>query len=230
MSSSISQEDDSSPTPSPASEEQYSPTDGYFDDRHHPRDLYVGTRTNFDPSKGDQASVESLLRSCLSSSTPIPGTRRTPSTLSEWSGETSPLLGGGSPPPAYSTSGSLFPITRSSNYRQDGFQPFQSTHHPGPQVLQDMNVDSQVDRRQYGESLRWKRRRSSICNPRRLIVTAASIASCTIFVWLLIAMTGDRRSEVVYTYLPILRFFTDSITHVTGSPTSCPRSFYTRVA
>lgn len=91
------------------SEDEYSPTDGYFNDRDHPRDVFVQSPTT-SHTKEQEAAEESQSHTPPSSSSNVAHEYRTPSSpIRSEPDEATPLLFD-APPPAYSANSSEAPV------------------------------------------------------------------------------------------------------------------------
>jgi hypothetical protein len=174
----------------PSIDEEVGPTDGYFNSRYHPQAMYVDTRTSSETSKHREASVESLLQSCLSSSSNYSGSLNTPTSSSRSSDEETPLLGRATPPPAYSTRHDSLPARAIMDQRlrnTDSFPtntPFWLAGHVAPQNMRDADINSE----QLGElhrpsaQPRW-RRCVACCSTRLGIIAITILAVVAIFTW-----------------------------------------------
>jgi hypothetical protein len=178
-------------------EQLVSPTDGYFTSREHPQDVYVNTTVNSETSKRDHDnSVESLLRSCLSSSSAFSGPHRTPSSSSLLSNETTHLLRSATPPPAYTSevtqpSYPSYGTQQSSEQNRAGNGPPFFSASLAPQSMRDIEAES-IDPSRFQNQDPWRRRGNRV---RFIMKIITSVGLLFLLLWVAMVFRGQTEPE-----------------------------------
>jgi hypothetical protein len=182
--------------------EQLSPTDGYFDSRQHPREVYLNTSSSAETTKNGGASVASLLRSALSTSSASSGLRRAHSSSSIMSDETTPLLGRTTPPPAYTSEIPQSAYTYlggqhlSESRNVNSGSPFFMTN-SRPQTMRDVEANPTDDEHSQAVNSRWQRiDRAGICSIRFFMKAITSFGLFAVLIWAVVAIRGPSKPKV----------------------------------